>query len=415
MKTSIQTKLRSLQRLLYTAAALLMFSSGLPLIYSGTASAAQMSSRSIQMSDSGKSGTSITTGVGSGTNVTYRVSFTTAASASSMVINFCQEDPIINDTCTTPTGFVGPTGISSVTGNIGGWTRTVSGGEVKLDDTGGSNAATAGAQVFDLTGVTNPSSSGTFFARMYTYSNNTFGTYSSATSIGNYVDYGGIALAITNTITITARVQEQLTFCVTKADHSTWTTSHDCSDPAVGTNLPAVTLGHGSPTPVLDANTVDTSSIYTQMSTNATSGAVINMRNSNLTCGGLSADNGTTCAIPAINSGSGAGASAMTAGTAGFGLFVSASTLDVNGVGTITPSPAYHDSSHTTVPTDVWFGMDTTTSNNNVTSTFGSTIASCSAPVYRVDNVHTFAATSALTTPAGIYTANLSMIATGTF
>jgi hypothetical protein len=159
---------------------------------------------------------------------------------------------------------------------------------------------------------------------------------------------------------------------------------------------------------------VDTGTINSQLSTNATNGAVVRMRNSNLTCGGLSADNGTTCAIPAINAGAGA-ASAMTAGTAAFGLFVSASTLGTNGIGSLTPAAAYHNATHVTVPGDVWYGMDTGTANNNVTSTFGSTLCSTTSPVYRVNNSYTFAATAALTTPAGIYTANLSMIATGTF
>jgi hypothetical protein len=176
----------------------------------------------------------------------------------------------------------------------------------------------------------------------------------------------------------------------------------------------------------LDSNNVDTGTIYSQLSTNATHGAVINMRNSNTSCGGLSADGGTTCAIPAIAGGANTGASAMTAGTAAFGLFVSNSTADPNGgIGTITPSPIYHDSSHVTIPTNLWYGMDTTTATGtfagqsaytgSVTGTFGSTVASASAPTYRVENTYVFAATAALTTPAGIYTANLSMIATGTF
>ena len=250
-----------------------------------------------------------------------------------------------------------------------------------------------------------------------TFANNSWSGYTNATTIGtNYKDYGGIAMSTTNTITITARVQESLTFCVTKAAPSTWGTTHDCSDPNVGltANLPAVTLGHGTGTPVLDSNTVDRGTLYTSLSTNATHGAVINMRNSNLTCGGLSADAGTTCAIPAI----GATAANLAAGVAHFGLFVSNSTADVagNGIGTVTPAAGYHNASHVDeVTPDLWYGMDNVTSGNNVTSAFGSTLASSAGPVYRVENDYVFAATSALTTPAGIYTANLSMIATGTF
>jgi hypothetical protein len=421
----------SLKRILYTMLAALFVVAGLPMLQP-KAAAAQFSTRSIQLSDSGVSGGSITSGVGSGTNVTYRVSFTpTAAVAQSMVIDFCTQDPIINDTCTAPTGMTAATGLSNVSGTAGGtgWSLTASAGRAKIssDANPAHNIVGATPQIFDLTGITNPSTTGTFFARMYSYANNSWGTYSSATSVGNFVDYGGTAIAITNTVTITARVQEQLTYCVTTADPTTWVTQHDCSDSVVGSNPPNLTLGHGSPTPVLDSNNVDEAAMYSQLSTNATHGAVINMRSSNTSCGGLSADAGATCAIPATNGGSNAGATAITAGTAAFGLFVSNSTADpAGGIGTITPSTIYHNASHVTIPTDLWYGMDTTTSTGafgggqaaytgSVTGTFGSTVASSNAPCYRVENTYVFAATAALTTPAGIYTSNLSMIATGTF
>jgi hypothetical protein len=423
---------RAARRLICTMMAALLVVAGLPMVTQNKAYAAQFTNRSIQLSDSSVSGTSITTGVGSGTNVTYQVSFTPSATgqAESLVIDFCSQNPIINDTCTTPTSMSAASAtVSSVSGNVGGtgWTITPTAGRVKLANDGNTahDALPSTQQIFRLSGITNPSTVGTFYARIYSFANNSWGTYASATSAGNFLDYGGIALSTTTAITITARVQESLMFCVTASNPTAWT-AHDCSDTLVASNPPALVLGHGSPTAVLDSSAVDVGSIYSQLSTNATSGAVINIHNSNTSCGGLSANGGTTCAIPPINSGSNAGASAMTAGTAAFGLFVSSSTADPSGgVGTITPSSIYHNNSHVTVPTDVWYGMDTATAlgagtipatyTGGVTSTFGSTIASASAPVYRVENTYTFAATAALTTPAGIYTANLSMIATGSF
>ncbi len=438
-----------IQRVSYAMAAALLLLVTSPLVVPGRASAAtfQMSSRSIKLSDSGVSGTTIATGVGSGTAVTYRFTYTPLATSSttkSIVIDFCAESPIIGDTCsnTTPTGMstTGAT-VSPVSGTVGasGWTiSTPVANRIKLASDGTTNSIVPGTQqVFDVVGITNPSTLGTFYARMYTYANNTFGTYAdpdpavTAPGPGNYIDYGGIALSTTNTITITARVQETLTFCVTAADPTTWV---DCSDAAVTAAPPAVTLGHFSgPTRILDAQTVDNNTpIYTQLSTNATSGAIIRIRNSNLTCGGLSADGGTTCAIPAHNAGSGAGPTIMqigqTSGTASFGMFVSNSGPNTGGVGTLTPSTAYHSDSHcgaTSVvfPTcpntggasDYYYAMDTTTANNNTIATFGSALASSTGPLYRIDNQYVFAATASLTTPAGIYTANMSMIATGTF
>lgn len=425
------------RRIFYVVLAALLLVASLPLLSFGRASATQLSTRSITLSDSANSGTSITSGVGSGVNVSYEVGFTSIGAASSLVIDFCSQDPIVNDTCTAPTAMNASSAslnAAAITGTVStttnNWAVTAAAGQVKIhdDNVAGSNPThdiqAATPQVFTLSGITNTSTVGTFYARIYTYANNSYGTYSNSTAVGTFVDYGGIALSTTSVITITARVQEQISFCVTSADPTTWTGTNDCSDTAVGSNLPAVTLGHGSPTAVLDATATDTGSIWTQLSTNATHGAVINLRNSNTSCGGLSADNGATCAIPAVGAG-GSSASALPAGTAAFGMFVNTYTPSggigttgaggINAIGSVTPTAAYYNGAHTTTSTPVWYGMDTTTSGNNVTSTYGSTVATTSLPVYRAENQYIFGATAGLSTPAGIYTANLSLVATGTF
>jgi len=422
MNNQLTTKIRAAKRLLCLCLAIMLSVAALPLFQPHSASAAQFNNRYIEISDSGQSGTAIT-GVGSGDNVTYKVSFdAVAASSDSLVIDFCSDSPLIDSTCTAPTGFdVTVPGAALVTGTgqvtSAFWTLTTpSASQIKIaGDGAGGHHIVPGTQTFELTGIQNPSTLGSFYARIYTYSNTSWGTYASATASGNYQDFGGIAMSTVRVISVTARVQEQLTFCTTTAAYATWTTSFDCSDPAVASAPPAIVLGHGSPVELLDASTVDMKNIYTELSTNATNGVTVRMRDSNTSCGGLSADGGTTCSIPAQNSGSGAGAAALPAGAAAFGLFVPDSTLGSGGSGTLTPSSVYHNGSHVTVPTDVWFGMDTTTSGNNVISTYGSTLCSTGGPIYRVNDAFTFAATSALTTPAGIYTANMVMIATGTF
>jgi hypothetical protein len=113
MNTPFKINFGVVKRAFYVMLATLLVVAGLPLLNPGKAAAAQFSTRSIQLSDSGVSGGSITTGVGSGTNVTYRVSFTPSALAESMVIDFCTQDPIINDTCTAPTGMTAATGLSN--------------------------------------------------------------------------------------------------------------------------------------------------------------------------------------------------------------------------------------------------------------------------------------------------------------
>jgi hypothetical protein len=213
--------------------------------------------------------------------------------------------------------------------------------------------------------VTNPSSGGTVF------------------------DFGGVALSTANVISVTAKVQETLTFCVSQASPGA-----ACS----GTSTPTVTLGHGSPA-VIDSSVTDTNAsvtpTYMQITTNASGGAIVRMKSNNA-CAGLSSDGGTTCAIPPVG---GTTASTIPAGTAKFGLTVG---TGAGGTGALTP-----DANYTTN-----YGMDT----SGVTSTYGDPIAAtASAPATNMTSQLTFGATASPTTQAGVYTANLQLIATGTF
>ena len=467
MKKHLIHHLRELRKISYVVMALVLFAAGLPFAHFGHAAAAQLQYRSIQMSDSSPSNGTFTSNVGSGLDVTYKVSFKTTSVASSMVIDFCENDPIIGDTCNVPTGMsvtsaaIDPAATGDIT--AAGWTITTSNAPnpvIKLAKGTGTQISAGTQENFNILHIHNPSTvdattKGSFYARIYTFATTTFGdgvskTYTNAAAAANsgFTDYGGIALSVDNVITITARVQETLTFCVSGDDPNNWTTTGDCGDAAVTDTTkngpPNLILGHGSPTAVLDTSAVDYGNIWTQLSTNATNGAVINMH-SNIPCGGLSADYAPgppatgTCAIPAVNGGANTGPVAITAGTAAFGVAINAYTPTTQAgpaaIGTITPTTPYYSAAHYgftgNTPTgagSVWFGMDNTTStgfnasfpnqssyNGAVTGLFGSTVLTCTAPVSRVDARYTFAATSSLTTPAGIYTANLSLIATGTF
>lgn len=362
----------------------------------GSAAAGQFTSRSITMSDSGASGGAITSGVGSGTNVTYTVSMVVPAASQSLIIDFCADQAIIGSTCsnnnTTYPGIsafsAASATVSNVTGVMGGWTLTKSQYQIKL--VGGTATTAATTQTFAINGITNPSANLAFYARMYTWSGATQPGYTNAASVGtNYNNYGAVALQTANVITITAKVQEQLTFCM-----SGGSISSNCG----GTTAPALTLGHGTNT-TLDATAVDTGLVYSQVSTNATNGVTVRIK-SNTSNGGLAGAGTDT--IPPVGSGS-ATASAITAGTAAFGLKIDAGS----GTGTVTVASTY---SHATN-----YGMDTTTSTNNVIAGFGSTVLSSSAPLNNYNNTWTFGATASNVTPAGIYSANIAAIATGTF
>ncbi len=183
------------------------------------------------------------------------------------------------------------------------------------------------------------------------------------------------------------------------------------------TTPPAIIIGHGTNN-TLDSSQVDRNTVWTLASTNALRGITVRMHNSNA-CGGLSTDNGTTCPIPAVGPGTPA---PIVAGTAMFGMFCYDSPTGPIGasnnvvvVGSALCNANYRDAAHTTFPADMYFGMDSTTLDDNVSSTFGDVVAASTAPVSNVLNRYDFAATASDTTPAGIYRANLAMIATGTF
>lgn len=369
--------------------ALVLTASAAALLALHPVAADQAVNRSIEMSDSGASGGSISSGVGSGENVSYSISFDIAGSYTmkSYIVDFCSDSPIITDTCTAPTGL----SLSSATasgGNTAGWTLTKSASQVKLSNATGIAAPTT--ITLELSGITNPSTVGSFYARIYTYSDTTWGGYTSPTSIGSDVDYGGIALSTANAVSVSARVQEQLSFCVSGASMTA-----NCG----GMTTPALVIGHGSPTVILDGTQVDTADAYMQTSTNAQSGVIVRMRNSNA-CGGLSSDGGTTCNLPPANT----PFTSSDAGTANYGMNVGSGT---GTIGSVDPTAPYATSGQ--------YAMAYTGAGTGVTSTYGSQVASSSGVVNAANNTLTFAAAASNTTPAGIYTATMGLIATATF
>jgi len=377
---------------LFTAAA---FLAGIvtPVLFYSSASAAtggQITARSIQMSNA-------TPGA---TGVSYVLTFTpvTSESSGSLIVDFCGDTPLIGATCAFSSSTV--PNVASVTASTGTVSTVGTGTPVHTIDLTGVTL-TAGTP-FSVTfgGIVNPSTATSFYARILTYASTNSSTYVPAdttggtTTVGSDVDYGGDALSTANNISITAAVMEQLTFCVS----GTSVLNSLCTS----ATTPSITLGGGTPQ-VLSTTADSTGTAYTQLSTNALNGAVVDLEALN-TCSGLSSTNGASCGIPGV----GSFAAAPAAGTAFFGLNVSDSTNNTtNGSGSVTPSANYG-------PTSGYYGMGSVT-GNNVNSTYGAAIESTSGPCAFTNNTLTFAAEASNTTPAGIYTANEDLIATGTF
>lgn len=201
-----------------------------------------ISSRSIKMSSSANGAT----------NVIYSVSFTTAtnnATLGAIAIQFCENNPIIGDTCNTgsaaPGGPFLNTNISTLT--LNNWATTngtsIAASGVALSTSASTSntviitrttpgAVAQGTTIsFDLgngtsNGFTNPQTTNvTFFARITLYNTNTvgsgqavdFSTDAAAQTTEKsaaLTDAGGDALSTAAVLNVTAKVQEALTFCL---------------------------------------------------------------------------------------------------------------------------------------------------------------------------------------------------------
>ena len=387
-----------------TAAAMVLVLS-VPIVLNGIVKAGIPASRKITMSSS----------VASATDVTYAVQFTTdqggaSSNVNGVVIEFCDSTPIIGDSsCTLPTGFDSKAPTTLALGSLVGLSSltidTVNSTAQRVILTGTNTAvATATAVTIPLgaaggsDGITNPSTGNhTFYARVLTFA--TAGAaqaYTSGTP-GSYVDAGGIALSTANQIQITAKVQERLSFCV-----------YDRANCGAGTS--GIALGNFNG--VLDpaGEYVDKQAKF-DISTNALSGATVVLKGDTLKSGAfdITAQGGTSAVTNPTNE--------------QFGMCLWQST----GSGLTLPNATYNHASCNTVVQNAGpsgtgnntpgsaggsaqFGFNTT----NTTSASGDTIATKPAGNTSTATL-AFIGNISNTTEAGIYSTNLTLVATGTY
>jgi hypothetical protein len=361
------------------AAAAVLLGSIMPALVS----AAQVTERSVELSSSSANAAS----------AVYRVNFTPtqADPTGAVVLDFCENSPVLGEACTAPTGFNASSATISGGFTLGALATTAAN---KVMVTG---AITTSATSIVLTGVHNPTNAGTIYARVLTYADSAVAEdYVSATP-GVHLDDGGVALAITPTIGVSGAVLESMLFCV-----SGGAITANC-----GGTLTAPTLKLGEDNGgviALNADDVYTGVINTQISTNAVSGAVVSLRSSAVGCGGLiNSSNPAGCFIaPALQTG-------ITASQAKFGVKTGADNVDgTNGTVRAIPTSGYNSSTFALN----WVSGDAT----GVTSTYGDPILDTdSGPANNRDMPLTFGASVSNQTPAGSYSADLSLIATGKF
>ena len=192
MKNRLRIKNKSIALL----TALLIFQ-----FFTNTVGASNLNTRSIQMSTSQILAN----------NVDYTVSFSTISNFTigSVVIKFCDNSPIVYESCTFPQGFsassataplVGQSGISDFFVSPASNVNTVVLSRPSAQSFGAGNVSVK------LTNLTNPSTNGSFYARIY--------LYSSVNASGSYLDAGGLALSTSSDLSFSASVPPFLYFCV---------------------------------------------------------------------------------------------------------------------------------------------------------------------------------------------------------
>ena len=413
------------------------------LLSSADAAAVQMANRQIQVSDSAPSGNALlTTGVGSGTNVTYKIDFTSATPTAigAIVVDICSNTPILGDaTCTSPAGFdwgAAPTVTVNGATLAGTWTASSSTGDSAtlypvLKLTNPVPAAPSGLVTLTATGVTNPTQGGvtgqSYYARVTTFATSAgmAAAYPAADATrpsfatmetNGLVDYGGVALSTTTPITITAKVMETMTLCTS----GTEMLATACAD----ATTPSVNIGEDyNGTRILRDDTVSTASAWSMISTNAATGYGIWLRGRN-TCpnGGMTKVTATNvCEIPANGAGAGVATPIVmgqTTGNAAFGMRVGDGAAVGTGSGVNNAIEKWTGDDNingTIVPNGSNYLMDNTTGSDNIQYLYGSQVINSTTQANSVQNQYFFAATAAPTTPAGIYTQTFSLIASGRF
>lgn len=355
-------------RYIIAAAALL-----LAVIMPAIVSADQVTDRSIQLSSSSADMD----------GVTYDVTFTAVNAATGFVVEFCSNSPLIGEECTAPAG-MNAAGATSSEATIG--TNTA-------NKVVGTDTIAAGVNNITLENIDNPTNPGAIYARIVTFNNGGQTSYTSE-NLGNpadVVDTGSIALSITDTVGVSGAVLETLTFCVAGAAIST-----DCGDAA--SNPPVLSLGEGTPKALTTA-AVSSGSIYTQISTNAAKGAVVRLKSDATDCGGLLLAGGTGCHIAPQNDDQ--QVADFAANNALFGLKVA-------GAGNFVAAGDYNNTRY--------YINYVTGNGTGVTSIYGDPVLNTSGgPINNANATLTFGAGITNSTPAGLYSTDLSLIATGTF
>jgi len=361
----------------FIAAAAILLAAFIPAL----AMAAQVTERSVALSTSSADASA----------ATYTVNFTAPTTAAAFVLDFCTDSPVIGEDCAAPAGFKVDTATSTTSGFVA--SATTSGADNQVVITG----TVTGAISVELTGIDNPTAAGNMYARIVTFDTNAHALAYVSNPVPTGVrDTGSVVIPITSTIGVSGAVLESMSFCVAGA------VIDDGCD-LTGNTAPNLVLGDEITPGVyaLSTSTVNEGDIFAQITTNAATGAVVNLKSSAAGCGGLiNSSRPSECYItPALKTNFTSGAK--------FGL-----KFDTVGTGTGTLAAATGSDYNASTFVLNYASNELT----GVTSTYGDPFVTTSnLPANNLGIKLTFGAGAATGTPAGAYSADLSLIATGKF
>lgn len=256
----------------------------------------------------------------------------------------------------------------------------------------------------------------TFYARLYVYSVTTPPADADPQSTTNVVHTGGIAMSTAEQLTITARVQEVLEFCVGDTNTAAGA-GDDCSNVS-GNDINLGVLDFAS---VNDAETEDSNG-YAMVRTNASSGVVVDyfanngngddsegdgFNDGHLAVSTEVCDFGPVTETDQCINSVGTTQAQITAGTEAFGMCVqSVDQTAGSGTGNLTRDLEY-DGACTNADAANGYAFDGSGATDR--------IASSGSVVDDETLVLDWGGTAAITTPTGVYTTVLTFIATATF
>lgn len=189
--------LRARAHVIFVAIVVVALLIGAGPLFASQAFGAQITNRSLKLSDS-KPGTH---------NVTYQAGFSipTAGNVGSIEILFCSNSALIEDACAPPWGLDALNASLTTQTGPGGFVLSPSSGVNNLILTRAPSPLVPGPATFTFDQITNPTDEGSYYVKVFTYASNN--------ASGTPIDFGAMAFPIIKGYDVSAEVPPYLTFC----------------------------------------------------------------------------------------------------------------------------------------------------------------------------------------------------------